>query len=189
MPPPPPCSVAGHGGASLLLELYLDGSGTRTAPLGPARDRAASCEGSFAFVLLDGTRAPCWRLGRRARTRTALLGHGARSRRDVFVQHSASGSAPTEREWDGSTLFASDPMAIDAPCGGAAAAFPLGAFYYVDETMAYGAIQRLNPEGASRAKRAVKPVHRINSSGKVCGLGFYTESGNDLASLAGKYIA
>jgi hypothetical protein len=80
-------------------------------------------------------------------------------------------------------------MAIDAPCGGAAAAFPLGAFYYVDETMAYGAIQRLNPEGASRAKRAVKPVHRINSSGKVCGLGFYTESGNDLASLAGKYIA
>ena len=73
--------------------------------------------------------------------------------------------------------------------GGAAAAFPLGAFYYVDETMAYGAIQRLNPEGASRAKRAVKPVHRINSSGKVCGLGFYTESGNDLASLAGKYIA
>ena len=47
-------------------------------------------------------------------------------------------------------------------------------------------IQRLT---AGRLKREVKSVHRINSSGKVCGLGFYTQSGNDLASLAGKFVA
>jgi hypothetical protein len=77
---------------------------------------------------------------------------------------------------------------LNQPCGGAAASFPLGAFYYVDNQLEYGLIQRLNPDGG-RAKRKVKPMHRINSSGKVCGLGFYTESGNDLASLAGKFIA
>ena len=67
-------------------------------------------------------------------------------------------------------------------------AFPLGAYYYCDDAMDVGAIQRLSMS-ASRAKRRVQPLHRVNSSGQVCGLGFYTESGNDLASLAHKYIS
>ena len=67
-------------------------------------------------------------------------------------------------------------------------AFPLGAYYYCDDAMDVGAIQRLSMI-ASRAKRRVQPLHRVNSSGQVCGLGFYTESGNDLASLAHKYIS
>ena len=179
--------------ASLLLELYLrrfeDADGD---PSDQPATALASCEGSFAFVLLDSTRdAVLAARSAHSDTHPLFWGTAPRNPGETFSYERSAyeHSAPTEREWDGSTLFASDPMAIDAPCGGAAAAFPLGAFYYVDETMAYGAIQRLNPEGASRAKRAVKPVHRINSSGKVCGLGFYTESGNDLASLAGKYIA
>lgn len=194
MPPPPPVFKSPDTeSASLLLELYLrrfeDADGD---PSDQPATALASCEGSFAFVLLDSTRdAVLAARSAHSDTHPLFWGTAPRNPGETFsYEHSAyERSAPTEREWDGSTLFASDPMAIDAPCGGAAAAFPLGAFYYVDETMAYGAIQRLNPEGASRAKRAVKPVHRINSSGKVCGLGFYTESGNDLASLAGKYIA
>lgn len=52
--------------------------------------------------------------------------------------------------------------------------------------MDYGVIQRMV---ASAPKRKVKPLHRVNSSGQVCGLGFYTESGHDLASLHSKFIA
>ena len=37
-------------------------------------------------------------------------------------------------------------------------------------------------------KRRVNPLHRVNSSGQVCGLGFFTESGSDLASLSHKFI-
>jgi len=192
MPPPPPVFKSPDvESASLLLELYLrrfeDADGD---PSDQPATALASCEGSFAFVLLDSTRdAVLAARSAHSDTHPLFWGTAPRNPGETFSYEHSHASAPTEREWDGSTLFASDPMAIDAPCGGAAAAFPLGAFYYVDETMAYGAIQRLNPEGASRAKRAVKPVHRINSSGKVCGLGFYTESGNDLASMAGKYIA
>ena len=70
--------------------------------------------------------------------------------------------------------------------GGAAVAFPLGAFYYVDASMDYGVIQRMV---TSAPKRKVKPLHRVNSTGQVCGLGFYTESGQNLASLHSKFIA
>jgi len=41
----------------------------------------------------------------------------------------------------------------------------------------------------SAPRRKVKPLHRVNSSGQVCGLGFYTESGQNLASLHSKFIA
>ena len=196
MPPPPPVVRPSPDveSASLLLELYLrrfeDADGD---PSDQPATALAACEGSFSFVLLDSTRDAVL-AARSAHSDTHPLFWGTAPRNPgetgggVSRDAPSSGVAATELEWDGSTLFASDPAAIDAPCGGAAAAFPLGAFYYVDETMEYGVIQRLNPEG-SRAKRRVKPVHRINSSGKVCGLGFYTESGNDLASMAGKYIA
>lgn len=33
--------------------------------------------------------------------------------------------------------------------------------------------------------RAVQPVNRIGSHGQLCGLGFYTQSGTDLASAVG----
>ena len=42
----------------------------------------------------------------------------------------------TMNEWDGSMLLSSDLAALDGPCGGAAVAFPLGAFYYCDDSMA-----------------------------------------------------
>ena len=190
MPPPPPVFKSPDvESASLLLELYLrrfeDADGD---PSDQPATALAACEGSFSFVLLDSTRdAVLAARSAHSDTHPLFWGTAPRNPGETTSAYDSS-SAPTEREWDGSTLFASHPAAVDAPCGGAAAAFPLGAFYYVDETMEYGVIQRLNPEG-SRAKRKVKPVHRINSSGKVCGLGFYTESGNDLASMAGKYIA
>ena len=102
--------------------------------------------------------------------------------------NNAAGLSSTDTaEVDGSMLLSSDLAALDGPCGGAAVAFPLGAFYYCDDSMDVGAIQRLSMS-ASRAKRRVQPLHKVNSSGQVCGLGFYTESGNDLASLAHKYI-
>ena len=197
MPPPPPVVKSPDAeSASLLLELYLrrfeDADGD---PSDQPATALAACEGSFSFVLIDSARDAVL-AARSAHSDTHPLFWGTAPRnpgetggafsRDAFSRGNTA--TELEGEWDGSTLFASDPAAIDASCGGAAAAFPLGAFYYVDETMEYGVIQRLNPEGG-RAKRKVKPVHRINSSGKVCGLGFYTESGNDLASMAGKYIA
>ena len=77
---------------------------------------------------------------------------------------------------------------MDGPCGGAAVAFPLGAYYYCDDSMDVGAIQRLSLS-ASRTERGVRPLRKVNSSGQLCGLGFYTESGNDLASLAHKFIS
>ena len=45
-------------------------------------------------------------------------------------------------EWDGSLLLSSDLAALDGPCGGAAVAFPLGAYYYCDDSLDVGAIQR-----------------------------------------------
>lgn len=189
MPPPPPVFKSPDvESASLLLELYLrrfeDADGD---PSDQPATALAACEGSFSFVLLDSTRDAVL-AARSAHSDTHPLFWGTAPRNPGETDRASNLETPTESEWDGSTLFASHPAAIDSSCGGAAAAFPLGAFYYVDETMEYGVIQRLNPEG-SRSRRKVKPVHRINSSGKVCGLGFYTESGNDLASMAGKYIA
>ena len=54
----------------------------------------------------------------------------------------------------------------------------------VDGSMDYGAIQRMVHGGAP--KRKVRPLHRVNSAGQVCGLGFYTESGRNLASLTAR---
>lgn len=67
-------------------------------------------------------------------------------------------------------------------------AFPLGAYYYCDDSTDVGAIQRLSLS-ASSATRGVKPLRKINSSGQLCGLGFYTQSGNDLSTLAHKFIS
>lgn len=67
-------------------------------------------------------------------------------------------------------------------------AFPPGAFYYCDDGMDVGAVQRLSLS-ASRAQRRVQPLRKVNSSGQVCGLGFYTESGNDLTSLVHECVS
>lgn len=45
-------------------------------------------------------------------------------------------------DWDDSLLLSSDLAALDGPCGGAATAFPRGAFYYCDNSVDVGAIQR-----------------------------------------------
>lgn len=192
MPPPPPRDSKSPDveGASLILELYLrrfeDADGDHSDQ--PATALAA-CEGSFSFVLLDNTRdAVLASRSKHSDTHPLFWGTAPRNPGESDTSDKEQQQPPTESEWDGSTLFSSDPHSLNQPCGGAAASFPLGAFYYVDNQLEYGLIQRLNPDGG-RAKRKVKPMHRINSSGKVCGLGFYTESGNDLASLAGKFIA
>jgi hypothetical protein len=44
-------------------------------------------------------------------------------------------------DWDGALLLSNDLAAIDVACGGAAAAFPLGAYYYRDASMDVGVIQ------------------------------------------------
>lgn len=205
-------------GAQLILELYgrrfedKDGD-----PSDQPATALTACEGSFSFVLLDAERDAVL-VARSAESDTHPLfwgtaSHGAppsnnhnhhedtiptdnhdyneNDYADDGGENDDDGSATTMttmNEWDGTMLLSSDLAALDGPCGGAAVAFPLGAFYYCDDSMDVGAIQRLSLS-ASRAKRKVQPLHKVNSSGQVCGLGFYTESGNDLASLAHKYIS
>lgn len=196
MPPPPPASPNIEG-AQLILELYgrrfedKDGD-----PSDQPATALTACEGSFSFVLIDSERDAVL-VARSAESDTHPLYWGtAPSSYSSPASEEQGGTdadadtapAPDDDEWDGSLLLSSDLAAIDGPCGGAAVAFPLGAFYYCDDAMDVGAIQRLSMS-ASRAKRRVQPLHRVNSSGQVCGLGFYTESGNDLASLAHKYIS
>ena len=182
MPPPPPVSPNVEG-AKLILELYRrrfeDKDGD---PSDQPATALAACDGSFSFVLVDASRG------------AVLAARSAESEAHPLFW----GTAPTNpggnkageetdgEDWDGSMLLSNDLASVDGPCGGAAVAFPLGAFYYVDDSMDFGVIQRLR---ASGTKRKVRPMHRINSSGKVCGLGFYTESGNDLASMAQKFVA
>ena len=180
--PPPPVSPDVEG-ATLILELYRrrfeDKDGD---PSDQPATALAACDGSFSFVLVDASRGAVLAARSRAvRGAPAVLGHGThepgrvqRRRGDATRIGTGPRSCRTiSRRW----------MARD---GGAAVAFPLGAFYYVDDSMDGGVIQRLR---ASGTKRKVRPVHRINSSGKVCGLGFYTDSGNDLASMAQKFVA
>ena len=188
MPPPPPReddrgahhNAFGLEGARLILDLYerrfedKDGD-----PSDQPTTALTACEGSFSFVLVDQRRGAVL-AARSAESDTHPLFWGTAPR------NPGEDASDPEGAWDGSMLLSSDLAALDGPCGGAAVAFPLAAFYYVDDSLDYGVIQRLNPSGA---KRKVRPMHRINSSGKVCGLGFYTESGHDLASMAHKYIA
>jgi len=193
MPPPPPVRSPDLEGAALLLALYKkrfeDKDGDHSDQPATA---LVSCEGSFSFVLLDtATNAVLASRSKHSDTHALFWGTAPRNPGESSETLDCNADPANKvREvddaWDGSTLFALDPGSLNGPCGGAAAAFPLGAYYYVDETMRFGVIQRLT---AGRLKREVKPVHRINSSGKVCGLGFYTQSGNDLASLAGKFVA
>eukprot|EP00740_Mantoniella_antarctica_P004824 CAMPEP_0181358832 /NCGR_PEP_ID=MMETSP1106-20121128/5744_1 /TAXON_ID=81844 /ORGANISM="Mantoniella antarctica, Strain SL-175" /LENGTH=304 /DNA_ID=CAMNT_0023471867 /DNA_START=302 /DNA_END=1216 /DNA_ORIENTATION=- len=180
MPPPPPAAPNVEG-AQLILDLYgrrfedKDGD-----PSDQPATALTACEGSFSFVLLDSERD------------AVLIARSAESDSHPLFW----GTAPSNPEddnggaddWDDSLLLSSDLAALDGPCGGAATAFPRGAFYYCDNSVDVGAIQRLSMS-VSRAKRRVQPLHKVNSSGQVCGLGFYTESGNDLAALAHKYLS
>ena len=168
-------------GAQLILELYdrrfedKDGD-----PSDQPATALAACEGSFSFVLLDAERD------------AVLIARSMESDTHPLFWGTAP-SSPEEamgdaQEWDGSLLLSSDLASLDAPCGGAAVGFPLGAYYYCDDAMDVGVIQRLST-AVPRARRGVQPLHKVNSSGQVCGLGFYTQSGHDLASLASKYIS
>lgn len=155
--------AANECGAALLLDLYsagfVDAYGDDTDQ--PAT--ALSClQASFSFVLLD------------AGARCLLA---ARSGPDAPPL--AWGSAP-----DGALLFASDADALrglcDRPAGGAAP-FPSSCFYRAcdDDTppQLVGFTRRY-------AHREVTPVPRLNSSGQLCSLGFYSQSGTDLANMA-----
>ena len=180
--PPPPVSPDVEG-ATLILELYRrrfeDKDGD---PSDQPATALAACDGSFSFVLVDASRGAVL-AARSAQSEAHPLFWGTAPTNSGGCR---DGEETDDQDWDGSTLLSNDLAAVDGPCGGAAVAFPLGAFYYVDDAMDYGVIQRLR---ASGTKRKVRPVHRINSSGKVCGLGFYTDSGNDLASMAQKFVA
>ena len=180
--PPPPVSPDVEG-ATLILELYRrrfeDKDGD---PSDQPATALAACDGSFSFVLVDASRGAVL-AARSAQSEAHPLFWGTAPTNSGGCR---DGEETDDQDWDGSTLLSNDLAAVDGPCGGAAVAFPLGAFYYVDDSMDYGVIQRLR---ASGTKRKVRPVHRINSSGKVCGLGFYTDSGNDLASMAQKFVA
>ena len=180
--PPPPVSPDVEG-ATLILELYRrrfeDKDGD---PSDQPATALAACDGSFSFVLVDASRGAVL-AARSAQSEAHPLFWGTAPTNPGGCR---DGEETDDQDWDGSTLLSNDLAAVDGPCGGAAVAFPLGAFYYVDDSMDYGVIQRLR---ASGTKRKVRPVHRINSSGKVCGLGFYTDSGNDLASMAQKFVA
>ena len=182
MPPRPPVSPDVEG-ATLILELYRrrfeDKDGD---PSDQPATALAACDGSFSFVLVDASRGAVL-AARSAQSEAHPLFWGTAPTNPGGCR---DGEETDDQDWDGSTLLSNDLAAVDGPCGGAAVAFPLGAFYYVDDSMDYGVIQRLR---ASGTKRKVRPVHRINSSGKVCGLGFYTDSGNDLASMAQKFVA
>ena len=161
-------------GARLVLELYQrrfeDKDGD---PSDQPVTALTACEGSFSFVLVDKDRD------------AILIARSSESDTHPLFWGTAPGN-PDGEDWDGSMLIAHTIESIDELCGGAAVAFPLGAFYYVDASMDYGVIQRMV---TSAPKRKVKPLHRVNSSGQVCGLGFYTESGQNLASLHSKFIA
>ena len=161
-------------GARLVLELYQrrfeDKDGD---PSDQPVTALTACEGSFSFVLVDKDRD------------AILIARSCESDTHPLFWGTAPGN-PDGEDWDGSMLIAHTIESIDELCGGAAVAFPLGAFYYVDASMDYGVIQRMV---TSAPKRKVKPLHRVNSSGQVCGLGFYTESGQNLASLHSKFIA
>ena len=155
-------------GARLVLELYQrrfeDKDGD---PSDQPVTALTACEGSFSFVLVDKDRD------------AILIARSSESDTHPLFWGTAPGN-PDGEDWDGSMLIAHTIESIDELCGGAAVAFPLGAFYYVDASMDYGVIQRMV---TSAPKRKVKPLHRVNSTGQVCGLGFYTESGQNLASL------
>ena len=161
-------------GARLVLELYQrrfeDKDGD---PSDQPVTALTACEGSFSFVLVDKDRD------------AILIARSSESDTHPLFWGTAPGN-PDGEDWDGSMLIAHTIESIDELCGGAAVAFPLGAFYYVDASMDYGVIQRMV---TSAPKRKVKPLHRVNSTGQVCGLGFYTESGQNLASLHSKFIA
>jgi len=161
-------------GARLVLELYQrrfeDKDGD---PSDQPVTALTACEGSFSFVLVDKDRD------------AILIARSSESDTHPLFWGTAPGN-PDGEDWDGSMLIAHTIESIDELCGGAAVAFPLGAFYYVDASMDYGVIQRMV---TSAPRRKVKPLHRVNSSGQVCGLGFYTESGQNLASLHSKFIA
>ena len=161
-------------GARLVLELYQrrfeDKDGD---PSDQPVTALTACEGSFSFVLVDKDRD------------AILIARSSESDTHPLFWGTAPGN-PDGEDWDGSMLIAHTIESIDELCGGAAVAIPLGAFYYVDASMDYGVIQRMV---TSAPKRKVKPLHRVNSTGQVCGLGFYTESGQNLASLHSKFIA
>lgn len=161
-------------GARLVLELYQrrfeDKDGD---PSDQPVTALTACEGSFSFVLVDKDRD------------AIIIARSSESDTHPLFWGTAPGN-PDGEDWDGSMLIAHTIESIDELCGGAAVAFPLGAFYYVDASMDYGVIQRMV---TSAPKRKVKPLHRVNSTGQVCGLGFYTESGQNLASLHSKFIA
>ena len=161
-------------GARLVLELYQrrfeDKDGD---PSDQPVTALTACEGSFSFVLVDKDRD------------AILIARSSESDTHPLFWGTAPGN-PDGEDWDGSMLIAHTIESIDELCGGGAVAFPLGAFYYVNASMDYGVIQRMV---TSAPKRKVKPLHRVNSTGQVCGLGFYTESGQNLASLHSKFIA
>ncbi len=172
--PPAAADVPRIEGARLVLELYQrrfeDKDGD---PSDQPVTALTACEGSFSFVLVDKDRD------------AILIARSSESDTHPLFWGTAPGN-PDGEDWDGSMLIAHTIESIDELCGGAAVAFPLGAFYYVDANMDYGVIQRMV---TSAPKRKVKPLHRVNSTGQVCGLGFYTESGQNLASLHSKFIA
>mmetsp|Transcript_14032 Transcript_14032/g.33621 ORF Transcript_14032/g.33621 Transcript_14032/m.33621 type:complete len:367 (+) Transcript_14032:143-1243(+) len=190
MPPPAPLSPSIEG-AALILDLYMrrfedkdhDASDQPVTAL-------TACEGSFSFILVDSERDAVL-ICRSAESDTHPMFWGTAAARPTSTSADENDDATAMddgEDFDGTVLLSSDLASIDGPCGGAAVPFPLGALYYCDNSMDYGLIQRLSLSG-SRSKRTVQPLHRVNSHGQVCGLGFYTESGNDLASLAHKYIS
>lgn len=162
-------------GAELILELYRrrfeDSDGD---PSDQPATCLAACEGDFSFVLLDAS----W---------------------DCVLAARSSHGVDAKLFWgtsdDDSLLLSSELGAVrpSVPHSGpnAAVPFPLGCYYYHDQTMEVGVIQRLTLN-VGHSRRKVQALQRVNSSGMVCGLGFYSESGNDLAALAAqphKYIS
>lgn len=184
--PPPPSPPPSHEGAALILALYAKRFEDKDGdPSDQPSTALTACEGSFSFVLIDEEKDVVL-VARSAESDTHPMFWGTAPSNGGEDGTSTDASHASD-DWDGALLLSNDLAAIDVACGGAAAAFPLGAYYYRDASMDVGVIQRLavNCRGV---KRRVNPLHRVNSSGQVCGLGFFTESGSDLASLSHKFI-
>ena len=152
-------------GAQLLLDLYLHNFEDVYGDASDQPSTALAClHANYAFLILDA------------------------AQRRLLVARSGIHAPPlfwaTAR--DGALRVASDPQALEGlavrPASGPAM-FPSGCFFVEAEADCDGQ-PHLESFTHALGHRGVTPVTRINSRGQLCGLGFHSQSGKELATLS-----
>jgi hypothetical protein len=156
-----------NNSAQLLLDLYCSGWADE---FGDSSDQPAtalsSLQGEFSFVIVDTSN-----------TRAVLIARSSDTAPEIFWG-TASG---------GALLVSFHAVALEGlcerPAGTGAAPFPGGSYFAGSDSGAEAASGQLVAFRRPILHRGVHTVHTVNSSGALCGLGFFTQSGTELSSM------